>query len=204
MRKLIRIGRAAGNVRRVMALARQQQAEREAAELARARRAAQGDDPIIPARRLFLAGAIDQWLIWGSVLCFLGLAIWQFSVREEHTAFSTAASLAPIFLSPAFWPLLLGWTLRHYDTTAGMFVLGIHYGPRRKADLKESSFNHLGLYWGHLLQWRRDRSSTLNDAGQPGAVLVDRRAHSVLARLLRFLIALALVALPVPLVLALL
>lgn len=203
MRNLIRLGRAAGNVRRAMVIARQQQAEREAVEVARARRAAQGDDPIVAPRRLFLAGAIDQWLVWGSGLFFLGLALWQFSGREEHTAVGTGTTLAPIFLAPALLPVLLVWAVRRRDSTAGMFVLGIRYGPRRKADVKDHSFNHVAFYWGHLLAWRADRSATLNEAGQPGAVLVDQRTRTPLARLLRVLLALALLALPLPLVLAL-
>lgn len=206
MRKLIRLGRAAGNVRHVVAAVRHQQhaerEQRELAEVARARQAAQGEAPVVPARRLFLAGALDQWLIWGSVLCFLGVAIMWFSGREEHSGWGTALALAPIFLAPAFWPVLLMWSQRRHDSTAGMFVLGLRYGPRRRTEHKASSLNHVAHYWEHLLRWRADPSATLNDAGQPGAVLVDRRTRTPAARLLRALVAVVLVALPVPLILA--
>lgn len=161
----------------------------------------------VSRRALVLAGALDQLVFLGIFfLCFgtgylltepgdgIGLAI-GLGVGTGVTL-SVVCVIAEIRLAVTT------------GSTAGLFLLGLRFDPRQEVDWYDDAADWLLLYWRNLLLlpvvWVVDRvTRRLLDEHGLGFV-PDPRARTPRARLTRMLLALLLVASPVPFVLAVL
>lgn len=161
--------------------------------------------PQVSRRTILVAGFLDQLVVLGVFLLGFGAGLLRADTGGSGGAI--AAGLGLGIVGALVCLVVQGWLAVRLGSTAGLFLRGIRFDPDSPVHWFDDAADWLLFFWRNVvlapMVWLVDRVSRRRDERGTGFV-PDPRARTGGGRLARVLLAVLLIATPLPFVLAVL